>query len=50
MIKDHKKVADQNENEIELTEQTPGVFVGPAFDFLFEGENNEYGREYEDYI
>lgn len=49
MIKDHKKVADKKDHEIE-ERQTPGVIVGPAFDFLFEGENNEYDREYEDYI
>ncbi|ERI07292.1 hypothetical protein [Aneurinibacillus aneurinilyticus] len=49
MIKNHKKVADKQGLENEET-KTPGVLVGPAFDFLFEGENNEYEREYEDYI
>lgn len=27
-----------------------GVRLGSAFDFLFEGENREYDKEYEDYI
>lgn len=27
-----------------------GVIVGEAYDFLFEGENNDYDEEYADYI
>lgn len=32
------------------TSEVGGVIVGSAFDFLFEGENKEYDRDYEDYI
>jgi hypothetical protein len=52
MIKDnHKKIADQVEFEvIREKDKDKGIVVGKAYDFLFEGENNEYDEEYADYI
>ncbi|MFT8320581.1 MAG: hypothetical protein ABF649_06715 [Bacillus sp. (in: firmicutes)] len=46
MSKNREKIAvqvksDENENRIQ---------VGKAYDFLFEGENNDYDEEYGDYI
>jgi hypothetical protein len=38
------------EHNVNAEGNTPGVLVGPAYDFLFEGEDNQYDRKYEHYI
>lgn len=49
MVKNHKKIAEQPKPETTKgTDQQ--IIVGPAYDFLFEGENNDYDKEYGDYI
>jgi len=48
MIKNHKKIADKV--EIEVVKEEDKIKVGPAYDFLFEGENKDYDEEYADYI
>jgi hypothetical protein len=46
-----KKIADQVEFEIiKEDKDKPAVIVGPAYGFLFEGENNDYDDEYKDFI
>jgi hypothetical protein len=45
----HKKIADKVE-VIREDKDKQGVLVGPAYGFLFEGENKEYDEEYVDYI
>lgn len=49
MIKVHKKIAENQEQEVDA-QRTPGLVMGPAFDFLFEGNNNQYNDKYEHYI
>lgn len=39
-----------NDKENKPDDKKIGIIVGSAFDFLFEGENNEYDGEYKDYI
>jgi hypothetical protein len=50
MKKGHKKIADQVEIEVVKENKGKGIVVNPAYDFLFEGENNDYDEEYKDYI
>lgn len=51
MIKNRKKIADKVEVEVIREEKDkPGIIVGPAYDFLFEGEDNKYDEKYADYI
>lgn len=49
MIKNRKKIADQDKFDV-VKENENGIKVGKAYDFLFEGENNDYDEEYADYI
>lgn len=50
MKNNHKKIADKPEIEVIKEDKQKGIVVNPAYDFLFEGENNEYDEEYKDYI
>ncbi|MED1801997.1 hypothetical protein [Brevibacillus porteri] len=49
-----KKLQDQQNQLItkmqSMTSEPPSGIVLSAFSFLFEGENNDYDKEYEDYI
>jgi hypothetical protein len=48
-----KKIADKLEVEVEIVREEKdkqGVIVGPAFDFLFEGEDKKYDEKYADFI
>jgi hypothetical protein len=47
MIKKHEKVVEKPDFE-KIKDQ--GVLVGPSYEFLFEGENEDYDEEYGDYI
>lgn len=46
MMKNHKKIAEKKDIEV----IKDGIVVGSSYDFLFEGENNDYDEEYADYI
>jgi len=37
-------------NGYNLPKVGKGVVVGPAYSFLFEGENKDYDEQYKDYI
>lgn len=45
-----KSMVENHEKESDATIETPVVLVGSAYDFLFEGENNQYDSEYGEYI
>jgi hypothetical protein len=49
MIKNREKIADQVDSK-DKEKDKPAVIVGPAYGFLFEGENNKYDDEYADFI
>jgi hypothetical protein len=36
--------------DIMVLESSLGITVGTTYNFLFEGENNKYDKEYKDYI
>lgn len=46
MMKNHKKIAEKKDIEV----IKDGIVVGSSYDFLFEGENNDFDEEYVDYI
>ncbi|WP_166740136.1 hypothetical protein [Halalkalibacterium halodurans] len=51
MIRKRKKIANRPETLKEVTtREDEAIKVGKAYDFLFEGENNDYDEEYNDYI
>lgn len=53
MTKNRSIIAADNEKDSGTTDQGTedmGVLLGSAYDFLFEGENNEYDEEFRDYI